>query len=86
MEKGASRGSRKGKLLACSIEVVLWAIAQRHPITSVAIIERWEVHRNTAWRWRDLLEDARQRVLLMPPPRPRQPATDVAAHAPGPLA
>lgn len=86
MEKGASRGPRKGNLLASSIEVVLWAIAQRHPITSAAIIARWEVHPNTAWRWRGLLEDARQRVLLMPPPRPRQPAVDVAAHAPGPRA
>lgn len=63
-------------MLKSSIDVVLWAIAQKSPITRERIIERWDVCRATSYRWVLPLEEARQRAQRMqfaPPPRYRTP-------------
>jgi hypothetical protein len=51
-------------LNAYTLDVVLWAIAQRKPITQPQIRARWGVHKSTAGRWVGPLEDARQRVQM----------------------
>lgn len=48
--------------MEATVDVVLWAIARQRPITSDDICTRWGVHKSTAWRWRDLLNDARDRA------------------------
>lgn len=45
-----------------TVDVVLWAIARQRPITSDDICTRWGVHKSTAWRWRAVLNDARERA------------------------
>lgn len=58
-------------MLLTSIDVVLWAIAQRTPITRERIIARWGVCRATSYRWLQPLEEARQRAaLIRHPTRP----------------
>jgi len=51
------------------VDRILWAMAQRNPLTWPAIVERFGVSRSTAYRWLTVLEDARQRVQLMDIPR-----------------
>lgn len=70
-----------------SIDIVLWAINRRQPITRELIQARWPVSKSTAWRWVPWLEDARQRALNLNLPRAqdyRRPAAstdDQALHA-----
>lgn len=78
---------RGARLLASSIDVVLWAIQRRTPITIVDIHDRWGVTKCTAYRWVHDLNNARERAQLMNIPRPpatRAPSCDAAAevHAP----
>lgn len=56
-------------LLESSVDVVLWAIQHRRPLTREDIITRWGVHKSTAWRWLPTLESARQRAQLVGVPR-----------------
>jgi len=52
-----------------SVDVVLWAIARRGPITHTDVLRRFEVSVATAYRWARVLEDARQRAQFMDIPR-----------------
>lgn len=61
------------------VDKVLWAIAQRTPITWEAVASRFGVSRATAFRWRRPLEDARQRAQLMDIPRAAGRRTPLAA-------
>lgn len=58
------RKGKQGVMLESSIDVVLWAIQQRTPISVDAIRTRWGVHKSTAYRWLALLNDARDRAGL----------------------
>ncbi|NUS37624.1 MAG: hypothetical protein HOQ02_01165 [Lysobacter sp.] len=71
--------SNQAQLWLASLEVFLWAIAQREQITWQAIRERWDVDRSTAFRWRDVLEAARVRAQNMPIPRQPSYRRPVAA-------
>lgn len=62
-------GARGLTLLESSVDVVLWAIQHRRPLTREDIITRWGVHKSTAWRWLPTLESARQRAQLVGVPR-----------------
>jgi hypothetical protein len=78
------RKSPPSILLASSIDVVLWAIAQQTAIDPAAIRARWPVDRATSYRWWHLLEGARVRAQNMPIPRQphyRRPMAQAEAHA-----
>lgn len=74
--------------MEASVDVVLWAIARQRAITVADICARWGVHKSTAFRWRDLLNDARERAQslhhrhrtpVLEQDRERQPTTPPAA-------
>lgn len=76
--------ARACHLLFSTVDVVLWAIVQRHEITNADIMRRWGVHRATANRWRHALNSARERAQLMEIPRAaptRAPIRMVEARA-----
>lgn len=63
MERGSQgKTVRDERMLKHTIDVVLWAIARRQPITRDSILDRWGVCRATAYRWLPHLEEARQRA------------------------
>lgn len=72
------------RLRLATIDIVIWAISQRKPISKDGIVARWGVSRSTAWRWLKDLEDARLRVQILGiPPAPqytRRPIVDSSAQ------
>ena len=68
--------------LESSVDVVLWAISRTRPITITDIRARWGVHKSTAWRWRDLLNEARERSQGLRPQYRTPATTTTEARAP----
>lgn len=55
-----------------TIEIILWAIERRLPLTVEAIRERWNVDRATAYRWLAPLANAQERMRPVIFPRAAQ--------------
>lgn len=70
------------RTLDSSVDVVLWAISRSRPITNADICARWGVHKSTAWRWRDVLNDARERAQGLRPQYRTPSTTTTEARAP----
>lgn len=70
MSRGAHGEHARGvRLTGESVDIVMWAIVQRTPITPERVRARWDVHRATSYRWAQQLELARQRALNLDLPR-----------------
>lgn len=68
--RGAGGQDHNWFLIQRTLDVVVWVISLHKPPTHQQIIDRWGVHRATAWRWLEPLRDvhakfqATQRVKI----------------------